>query len=456
MEAFCGDFQFARGLFLFIYTFHMPAFLYISGLFGKRTIQSERYPARKLLPFLLVCFFLNFFRSISLYLYNHNHHFHFENQNNISWFLMALFACYTIAWLLRKVDHRYVLLFSVLIALVAGYDTHIDGTFTIARIVTFFPFFYLGYLTPREKLERTLDQRRAKYWAGGILGLWLILCLTLTKYLYALRPICTGKNSYYAFPLGMQWYSWAIRLVYYAGALLMMMCFFTLIPKQNIKYISEYGARTLSVYFWHLPFVTFAVRAPFLQSPARRHLWFLILFGILYSALLAWIFSQKIFSVPLDYMMRPGKFTGTVENGDGAGPESGQAIPVKILDGLYDRWSESPEAQEKREQRRAERAGKRAARKNSFTEKSEKTKEDLSRKYDETRSSLSQKYDETKSSISRKYDETMSDLSEKWEAHEAEREEREELRAARRGDVDAPADEPDSSDRDIPISRAGH
>lgn len=304
METFCDTSGFARSTFIFIYTFHMPAFLFISGLFGKHTIENDHYNVKKLLPYLLVCFFLNFYRAFSLWVLNPDHKFHFDDQNNISWFLMALFACYTIAWILRKWNPRYVLTFAVLIALIAGYDTHIDETFAISRILTFFPFFYAGYLTDRRKLEEFLDRRSTKTWSAVLLALYFVLCIVLCRYFYAFRPLATGQNSYDELPLGMQPYSFLFRAVYYCGSFLMMMCFFSLMPKGHLRGISTYGQRTLAVYFWHLPLVTWVCRTNFIQQ-CGHHLWFVILFPLVYGAILLLLFSQKPFSVPLDKMMRP-------------------------------------------------------------------------------------------------------------------------------------------------------
>ncbi len=307
-EVFCDQFAFARSTFFFIYSFHMPAFIFISGLFAKHTVDSDHYNWKKLLPFLLVCFFLNFYRAISLWIFNPDHHFHFDDQNNISWFLMALFAYYTIAWILRKFNHKYVMLFSILIALVAGYDTHIGDTFAISRIIVFFPFFYFGYLLDRSRLEEFLDQKKFKIFSGSFLLVYYIVCLTLSRYVYAFRPLATGRNSYDDAPFGMQPYTWLFRVIYYAGSMLLILCFCSIIPKGNIRYISTWGQRTLAVYFWHLPFITFMTKIPWIHNFAGTHLWFEILFGLFYSAVLLVVFSQKCFTVPLNYMMKPDLF----------------------------------------------------------------------------------------------------------------------------------------------------
>ena len=41
IERYVGELWVYRSLFAFIYTFHMPAFLFIAGLFSKRTVDTK-------------------------------------------------------------------------------------------------------------------------------------------------------------------------------------------------------------------------------------------------------------------------------------------------------------------------------------------------------------------------------------------------------------------------------
>lgn len=40
-----------RSIFMILYTFHMPAFIFISGMFSKSTLQKESFAFAKLFPF---------------------------------------------------------------------------------------------------------------------------------------------------------------------------------------------------------------------------------------------------------------------------------------------------------------------------------------------------------------------------------------------------------------------
>ena len=50
IDNYTHDSKFILGLFLFIYSFHMPAFIFVSGIFAKKTIHERN--VTKALPIL--------------------------------------------------------------------------------------------------------------------------------------------------------------------------------------------------------------------------------------------------------------------------------------------------------------------------------------------------------------------------------------------------------------------
>ena len=54
-DGYTGDSEVMRSLYLFIYVFHMPLFIFISGLFSKRTV--DELPAGKIIGYLLIYLF---------------------------------------------------------------------------------------------------------------------------------------------------------------------------------------------------------------------------------------------------------------------------------------------------------------------------------------------------------------------------------------------------------------
>ena len=58
-EYFIGNNAVARDIFVFIYSFHMPLFIFVSGLFSKKNIDEKRY--EKMFSFVIVFFLINIF-----------------------------------------------------------------------------------------------------------------------------------------------------------------------------------------------------------------------------------------------------------------------------------------------------------------------------------------------------------------------------------------------------------
>ena len=294
-----------RSLFLFIYSFHMPAFLFVSGVFSKRTVQAEHYNWRKLVPYVLVCLVLGFYRDLSLRIRHPDHAFSFYNQNKISWFMLALFASYSIAWLLRKVPPKYVFPGSILVGLAVGYVPFISEGFALSRIIVFFPFFYAGYALDRAKFADLLDRKGMRAVGAGILALWLTLCIVLEPQVYLLRRLFTGQNNYDEIPNALGPTEFLFRALAYAISALAIFAFFTLVPRGTVRGMTTYGARTLSVYFWHLPVLDFILHIDAVRGMMKMSLLLQLFIALGLTVSLTYLFCWHGFQRPLDAMLDP-------------------------------------------------------------------------------------------------------------------------------------------------------
>ena len=74
-----------RVLSFIIYTFHMPAFVFVSGLFAKKAVNSEKFPIYKIISFLGIYLFM----KASIYIINaltgKNTEFHLFSEGGIPW-----------------------------------------------------------------------------------------------------------------------------------------------------------------------------------------------------------------------------------------------------------------------------------------------------------------------------------------------------------------------------------
>ena len=306
-ENFTDYYAGCRALFVYIYTFHMPAFLFISGLFSKKVIDAKRFSWTKTIPYLVLAAFLSFYRNLSLYLLNPEHGFHYKNQSNISWYLFVLFFMYLITYLVKKFPEKTVLITSVLLALMAGFDSNIGKEWALSRIIVFFPFFYAGYILDRDEVEEFLDN---KVWKAASLFIMLgyaAFIFFFIDYFYGVRTFFTGQNSYYAIFGEFTAYAPGIRAVCYLATTVTMFAFMALIPKGRIPVISKAGQYTLGVYFWHLPLATLLNNLVPLMAIVTVSLRNTTIYILAASLVYTLVLSIPVFSWPLDWILRPGK-----------------------------------------------------------------------------------------------------------------------------------------------------
>lgn len=294
-----------RSLFIFIYSFHMPAFLFISGLFAKRTVQADKYNWRKLVPYLLITVVLSFYRDLSLHARNPDHAFSLYNQNKISWFMLALFASYSIAWLLRKVPPKVVLPASVVIGLAVGYVPFISEGFTLSRIIVFFPFFYAGYALDRNTFANVLDKKGMPFLGAGILAAWLTVCIVFEPQVYLLRRLFTGQNNYDEIPAVLGPAEFLYRALTYVITAVVIFGFFTLVPRTHVKGMTKYGARTLSVYFWHLPFLDIFTHMDAIRGMMKMSLLLQLVILTVLSVSITYLFCWEPLTRPVNAMLNP-------------------------------------------------------------------------------------------------------------------------------------------------------
>lgn len=131
----------AKRLWLFIYTFHMPLFIFIAGYFHRNTKIAEKiymYIALGILTRILI--------FIPKLLWGITTSYRFFYESGIPWFMFAMALFIGSSFLLRNLNGKFVLLISVIVALFVGYDQSINDFFVLSRYFVFFPFYWAGIL----------------------------------------------------------------------------------------------------------------------------------------------------------------------------------------------------------------------------------------------------------------------------------------------------------------------
>ncbi len=248
-----------RALYIFIFTFHMPCFLFIDGMFSKRNINEKRYS--HIFSYLLIYLFAKILVSITTGIINHNFTFNLFNEIGYPWYGMALFICSLATIFLKRFPKKWVLCASIILACFIGYDNNVSGFLSLARVFNFFPFFFAGYCIDPDQLAEKLSSTRAKIGGYITLIIFALICIFAIGSIYFLRPIIMGCYPYSEMNnYGMEnfvIYGGLIRLVYYAIVAIICLAFLSIIPKSipKVPGIATIGRRSLQIYLLHRPII---------------------------------------------------------------------------------------------------------------------------------------------------------------------------------------------------------
>lgn len=248
-EMYTGEYIWFKRLFLLIYIFHMPAFLFASGLFSKKTIKEKKY--KNIFSYLLLYFVIKILRNGVHYLIYGTGTISILSESGVAWYAGALFAYCLVTIVVDKTDLRWAFLCSVIIGCIAGYDNQIGDWLILSRIIVYYPFFLAGYVLDTDKLMLFSKRMWAKI-TGGIILLSVTFFVMLNgEEVYWLRPLLTGRNPFSKLEM-FQEAGGLLRLAYYIIVFAIILAVVAATPNIRIPIITGIGRRTMSVYAFHL------------------------------------------------------------------------------------------------------------------------------------------------------------------------------------------------------------
>ena len=251
-DVYTLDFEEMRKVYFFIYIYHMPLFIFVSGLFAKKAINRSRID--KILGY----FVLYMVMKAGFFLYtaqvSHNYNILFLTERTVPWFMMVLGIYMGVTMLIKRVAPNYVLTVSIFLACFAGYNAQIGDFLALSRVFVFYPFYYLGYIMNRETIEAYARKPLLKIISLVIVGAALFVVIRFGEEIYWLRPLFTGRNSFYELKYFTS-YGWLCRLLYYPLSMLVSAAIVILTPERTpFGLLSKIGQQTLGVFVFH-PFL---------------------------------------------------------------------------------------------------------------------------------------------------------------------------------------------------------
>ena len=237
-----------RVLFLFIYTFHMPMFLFVAGIF-----YSEKDLKAKVLFYLCSGFLLKICMFLVYYLFDEKTPaFHLLSDASIPWFMFTLAIFTAMTRMIRNTNKVFILVLNILIACFAGYDKSIGDFLYLSRVIVYYPFFLAGTMFGAGATDTVMRLKKNKAIIAAslsILIIWFVVCCMYFEWLYLYRHLLTGRNPYKD---AIAAYGPIARLICYIMASAVGFSLLILTPSRRIPLITSWGGKTMSVYFWHL------------------------------------------------------------------------------------------------------------------------------------------------------------------------------------------------------------
>lgn len=278
IEPYIGYEQF-RLLYLSIYLFHMPLFVFITGIFVKTTLNERDYTGIIKGIFIPLLVFQILYK-LFVYFYPSGYGYGPLVPHSILWFLLSLIMWRIFApFFLSPVG----LSISIMMALVAGYFPQIGYDLSLARTVYFFPFFIFGGLYGKRILQIVSNHRMVScvlFAACILIGIYWFQNGLYQHALYGTYPYKDKGISIADYPM-------IGRFLVFLLSLTTLISFCAFIPTKS-RMLQLIGTSTIAIYLLH-QFFALGVNGQGWKIIPNQNLLLLVCFAG--SLALCWVLS---------------------------------------------------------------------------------------------------------------------------------------------------------------------
>ncbi len=311
IEPYTDKSDFFQSGFIFIYSFHMPLFIFISGLFLKEFKREDKFPILKVAYYLVLGFLLKFLQFGVKTLFGDKTSLKLLGGQTVEWFLFVMAMYVVTAFLLKRVNKTVVLILSLTLGLAIGFFPVTDE-FYLSRYLVFMPFFFAGYYLTPDKVREFTHKLNVKLTSLAFLIIYFVMCFRQREIIYPFRKLFTGRNPYELVKIaGCSFYH---RLLCYGISAVLVIAVVSCIPNKKVPVLSHMGENTLGVYFWHKIAIFLMTDFGFFKliEGLGDPMWKLLL--LTSAIILTLILSLDFFSYPLKAILKLQKKIGTKAN----------------------------------------------------------------------------------------------------------------------------------------------
>ena len=283
-----------QGLCVSTYLFHMPLFIFVTGMFSKRTVNEKN--VKKVLPYLTCFLATTLILFITKAFLKWNLTFEIFGTGAMPWYLMSMFFMFLITMVVKDYKPQYVMTLSLIIGVLVGFcKTDNPDLFTWMRTFIFYPFFYLGYTLDADWVEKVTNKIYLKISAIIFFIVINVLAFSLPKEAGMLSKLFTARHTYNELGKFAD-DGWIYRILVYALSFAAIFLLISLIPRKRIKGFTVYGERTLGIYMFHYVIIyilVYSAKLPELLEKALPFGWDILFIPI--AIITAYLCGNRVF-----------------------------------------------------------------------------------------------------------------------------------------------------------------
>lgn len=281
-----------------IYLFHMPLFVFMSGLFAKGAYRNGRLDINRIISFVLLgVLFQEAILAVNgsskmlekIFLFS-----------SAPWYMIAMAWWYAATPLLARVHPAVGIGVSYVVALLWGPVDLSNGLFAISRAIEFLPWFAAGYYLDPMRVTHI----KAKRWAWAAVALAAVIAVARIAdphmFDWFFQRVYGDAPYQHGFVSGMveKTVATAIAVVFSIAAI-------KLTPQGGVLPLSRLGQATLKVYILHrLIRAAMVYRLGFYKLPILLDPLWGMLIAIVASIAITLLCMAIPLDKPLDFLMR--------------------------------------------------------------------------------------------------------------------------------------------------------
>ena len=313
IEIYVGDDHVLRSVWIFVYSFHMPMFALMSGMFSKAhwdDKNSTQLISTVLVP--LIGFEIIYEATEFLLKGNLSVYANMVAPYWMLWYLLSLLCWRLLLPLFARMQFGVML--ALAISLLAGYSEHAGYFFSISRTLIFFPYFLLGWKLGQDSL--TVKKKERLVLSGVIVIAALIGSFMLKsdfdyRWLYGSYSLHRLEMANLAGTM--------LQLLQYAASTIIGLSVLYLLAQKNLG-LAHIGRRSLYVLVWHGMALIILQESGVLRHIFKHGDAFALAVSSLVSLAITWLcahekteqLTKRLILNPINWLLLPQASTAVV------------------------------------------------------------------------------------------------------------------------------------------------